>query len=81
MTSISNEPGCAGFMGGAPLGEHPPTLPGVWQELGGLDDLVRLDTPAVTAGMVVVARRIEDWRHRPELRFQVWPEDLLRASP
>lgn len=51
-------------------------LPGSWREVGGLDRLVRLDTPAVTPGMVVVARAGEDWQHRPELRFQVWPGDL-----
>jgi len=52
------------------------SLPGVWRERGGLDGLVRLDVTAVTAGMVVVAKQDEDWVGRPELRWQVWPEDL-----
>lgn len=51
-------------------------LPGLWREVGGLDRLVRLDTPATTLGMVVVGRDGEAWRERPELRWQTWP-DLL----
>ena len=51
-------------------------LPGCWREAGSNDRLVRLDLPAVTPGMVVVARAGEDWQRRPELRFQVWPDDL-----
>lgn len=54
----------------------PHSLPGLWRERGGLDGLVRLDTPAVTAGMVVVAKEDEPLRDKPELRWQVWPEDL-----
>jgi hypothetical protein len=54
----------------------PAALPGRWREVGGLDDLVLLDTPARTAGMVLVARAAEDWQRRPELRFAVWPDDL-----
>lgn len=56
------------------------TLPGRWREIGGLDNLVRLDTPATTPGMVVVARADEDWQARPELRWQVFPEDLVDDS-
>ena len=52
-------------------------LPGLWQEDGGNDRLVRLSVPAVTPGMVMVARCGEDWQHRPELRWATWP-DLLR---
>ncbi|RFO94632.1 hypothetical protein DIC66_22530 [Rhodoferax lacus] len=57
----------------------PNALPGRWHERGGLDDLVRLDVPAVTPGMVVVAKRGEPWQERPELRWQVWPDDLEAA--
>ena len=55
---------------------HPKALPGLWRERGGLDGLVRLDVAAVTAGMVVVAKQNEPWQDKPELRWQVWPEDL-----
>jgi len=58
----------------------PIALPGLWRERGGLDGLVRLDIAAVTAGMVVVAKKGEDWVGRPELRWQVWPEDLELVS-
>jgi hypothetical protein len=58
----------------------PHSLPGLWRERGGLDGLVRLDTPAVTAGMVVVAKEDEPWRERPELRWQVWPDELEAVS-
>lgn len=54
----------------------PAALPGVWSEAGGLDDLVRLDIPATTPGMVVVARHGEPWQTNPALRWQTWP-DLL----
>jgi hypothetical protein len=54
----------------------PDALPGLWRERGGLAGLVRLDEPATTPGMVVVAQSGEPWRTRPELRWQVWPEDL-----
>jgi hypothetical protein len=40
----------------------PHSLPGLWRERGGLDGLVRLDTPAVTAETVVVAKEDEPWR-------------------
>jgi hypothetical protein len=56
-------------------------LPGRWREVGGLDDLVRLNMPARTAGMVMVGCAREDWRRRPELRFQVWPDDLVQVAP
>jgi hypothetical protein len=59
---------------------HPNALPGLWRERGGLDDLVRLDVAAVTAGMVVVAKQNEPWQDKPELRWQVWPEDLENVS-
>lgn len=58
----------------------PRALPGLWCEAGGLDRLVRLDLAAVTPGMVVVARQGEDWQRRPELRFQVWPHDLVAVA-
>lgn len=54
----------------------PIALPGLWREDGGNDDLVRLDLTASTPGMVVVAKRCEDWRTRPELRWQTWPDTL-----
>ena len=54
----------------------PNVLPGLWRDRGGLDGLVRLDIPAVTSGMVVVAKLGEPWQKRPELRWQVWPDDL-----
>lgn len=54
----------------------PQALPGPWREAGGLAGLVRLDVPATTPGMVVVAKQGEPWREQPELRWQVWP-DLL----
>jgi hypothetical protein len=54
----------------------PAALPRRWREFAGLDDLVRLNTPARTAGMVLVARSAEDWQRRPELRFAVWPDGL-----
>ena len=53
------------------------TKPGLWRERAGLDRLVMLDTPAVTAGMVVVAVVTQDWQNEPSLRFQVWPSDLV----
>lgn len=58
----------------------PSVLPGLWREDRGLTGLLRLDIPAVTPGMVVVAKRGEAWRTRPELRWQVWP-DLLVPDP
>jgi hypothetical protein len=54
----------------------PAALPGRWREVAGLDNLVLLDMPARTPGMVLVARATEDWQRRPELKFAVWPEDL-----
>lgn len=51
-------------------------LPGIWREEGGLDGLLRLDIPASTQGMVVVAKADEPWREQPELRWQVWPDML-----
>lgn len=58
----------------------PKVLPGLWREVGGLDGLVRLDLPAVTVGMVVVAKQNEPWQEQPELRWQVWPGDLEPES-
>ena len=49
----------------------PNILPGLWRERGGLNGLVRLDTPAVTAGMVVVAKQNEPLQDKSELRWQV----------
>lgn len=54
--------------------------PGVWQEAGGLNNLVMLDIPARTPGMVVVAKADENWQTRPELRWQVWPDQLIRIT-
>ena len=45
----------------------PEALPGLWREEGGLAGLVRLDVPATTPGMVVVAKQGEPWREQPEL--------------
>jgi hypothetical protein len=59
---------------------NPTVLPGLWSEVGGLDGLVRLDLPAVTIGMVVVAKHNEPWQEQPELRWQVWPDDLEQQS-
>lgn len=53
--------------------------PGIWEEIGGLNNLVILDIPARTPGMVVVAKSDEDWRTRPELRWQAWPDQLVRS--
>jgi hypothetical protein len=46
-------------------------MPGLWREAGGLAGLVRLEIPAQTAGMVVVAKAGEPWQTHPELRWQV----------
>ncbi|CAD7740860.1 hypothetical protein LMG31884_46980 (plasmid) [Xanthomonas hydrangeae] len=54
-------------------------LPGQWREEGGIAGIVRLDIPAATPGMVMVAKRDEPWQTRPELRWQTWP-DLLRPD-
>jgi len=59
---------------------NPTVLPGLWREAGGLDGLVLLDLPAVTIGMVVVAKQNEPWQKQPELRWQVWPDDLEQQS-
>lgn len=55
----------------------PQALPGLWREAGGL---VRLDVPATTPGMVVVAKQGEPWREQPELRWQVWPDLLAQDA-
>jgi len=55
----------------------PAALPGLWRETGGLGGLLRLDMPATTPGMVVVAKAGEPWREQPEMRWQVWPDDLV----
>lgn len=57
----------------------PKALPGTWREVGGLSGLVRLDVPATTHGMVVVAKCGEPWEQQPELRWQTWP-DLLEVE-
>lgn len=65
----------------APLAHSiPNALPGVWRERGGLEDLIQLDQLPVTPGMVVVAKTDEPWQEHPELRWQVWPEDLESVS-
>lgn len=61
-------------------GTTPTALPGRYRERGGLDNLIRLHIEPETPGMVVVARADEDWQNRPELRWQVWPEDLEEVS-
>jgi hypothetical protein len=48
----------------------------LYREPGGLDNLILLDEPAHTAGMVKVARIGDDWHAHPELAWQVWPADL-----
>lgn len=53
---------------------------GLWEEIGGLKNLLILDIPAITPGMVVVAKEDEDWRTRPELRWQSWPDRLVRIK-
>lgn len=58
----------------------PNALPGLWREERGLSGLVRIDVPASTPGMVVVAKADEPWQSKPELRWQVWPEDLRPLS-
>ena len=55
-------------------------LPGIWHEAGGLDNLVILDIPARTPGMVVVAKADENWQTQPELRWQAWPDQLIRTT-
>lgn len=55
-------------------------LSGIWREKSGLTDLVRLDIPAITAGMVVVAKANEPWESHPELRWQTWPDLLERID-
>lgn len=58
--------------------EAPPgVLPGLWREEGGLGGLVRLDVPAATPGMVIVAKKNEPWQQQRELRWQVWPDLLV----
>ncbi len=52
--------------------------PPLYREVGGLDNLVLLDEPALTPGMVKVALLGEDWENHPELTWQVWPEQLKK---
>jgi hypothetical protein len=52
----------------------------LYRERDGLSRLRLLDVPAVTPGMVTVGRDDEDWRRRPELRWQVWPDLLERID-
>lgn len=61
----------------------PKALPGLWRERDGLAGLVRIDTPPVTPGMVVVAKAGEPWQTRPALRWQVWPDglELMKEEP
>lgn len=62
-----------------PRTSTPGPLPGLWREFGEGPLLVRLDTPATTPDMVVVAAAASDWQRRPELRWQCWPQDLQLA--
>ncbi|AXA80723.1 hypothetical protein CE206_29635 (plasmid) [Achromobacter xylosoxidans] len=55
----------------------PQALPGLWREAGGLAGVVRLDVPATSPGMVMVAKQGEPWREQSELRWQVWPDLLV----
>jgi hypothetical protein len=53
----------------------------LYRERGGLDNLILIDEPALTAGMVKVARLNENWQTHPELTWQVWPADLELMEP
>ncbi len=54
----------------------------LYREQGGLDRLrILVDIPAVTPGMVTVGREGEDYEHRPELRWQVWADELELDDP
>jgi hypothetical protein len=63
-------------MGDKPMDEVK-TKPGIWEEIGGNTKLVILDIPAITPGMVVVAKIDEDWKSKPNLRWQTWPDQLV----
>ena len=52
----------------------------LYRELRGLDNLILLEEPTLTTGMDKVARLGEDWENHPELKWQVWPEDLQEMS-
>ena len=52
----------------------------LYRELWGLENLVLTGEPAVTAGMVKVARHAENWKNHPELTWQVWPDDLEKMA-
>lgn len=56
------------------------SLPGLWRERWSDRKLVLLSAAATTPGMVVAGRVGEDWLRRPELRSQVWPDDLIRVA-
>lgn len=43
----------------------------LYRERGGLDNLILIDEPALTGGMVKVARFNENWKAHPELTWQV----------
>lgn len=53
----------------------------LYRERGGLDNLILIAEPALTEGMVKVARLGENWQARPELTWQVWPADLEVMAP
>ena len=53
------------------------TKAGTWKEIGGQTNLVILDIPAITPGMVMVAKADENWRTKQELRWQTWPDQLM----
>lgn len=52
------------------------TVARLYRERGGLDKLILIAEPALTPGMVKVARLGENWIDHPELTWQTWP-DLL----
>lgn len=69
---------CAWWPGNAMKQPTPEALPGLWREVGGLEGIVQLDAPAITPGMIVVALACEPWQTSPNLRWQVWPSELVR---
>lgn len=56
------------------------TLTHLYRERAGLDNLILIAEPALTEGMVKVARLGENWKAQPELTWQVWA-DLEVMAP
>lgn len=65
-----------GVRGMSTASDNPHALPDLWREFGDGPILLRLDAPAATPGMVLVAPAGSAWQRRPELRWQAWPDDL-----